>query len=120
MAAYRLSASAQADIIDILSWSHVRFGPVARQRYESLLVSALRDIASSPCRAGSMARPELGNHVRSWHIRLSIRSGTPDAARVKHPRHFLIYRPEDTRIAVGRVLHDAMELARHVPPDTWE
>lgn len=119
MPTYRLSANAQADIVDILSWSHARFGPLARRRYESLLVQALRDIADAPCRTGSVARPELGPDVRSWHLRLSNPPGQTADARVKHPRHFLIYRLEDGRIAIGRVLHDAMELARNVPPDTW-
>lgn len=32
-------------------------------------------------------------------------------------RRFLIYRAEAERV-IGRVLHDAMELARHVDPDT--
>jgi hypothetical protein len=40
---------------------------------------------------------------------------------VRRPRHFLVYRFEPARLVVGRVLHDAMELARHLDPDTsWE
>jgi toxin ParE1/3/4 len=38
--------------------------------------------------------------------------------RVKTPRHFLVYRlatPEC--IEVGRVLHDSMDLTRHLPHD---
>jgi toxin ParE1/3/4 len=37
---------------------------------------------------------------------------------VKRPRHLLLYRilaPE--LIGIGRILHDAMELERHLPPD---
>ncbi len=32
MVRYRLSAAAQADIIDILAWAHEHFGEAARQR----------------------------------------------------------------------------------------
>jgi toxin ParE1/3/4 len=118
---YRLSEAAQGDILNILDWTHEHFGEAARLRYESLIVAALRDIASQPDRQGSRARPELGTGVRSWHLRLSrehIRNGP---GIVRRPRHFLVYRFETGLVVVGRVLHDAMELARHLDPDaSWE
>ena len=40
------------------------------------------------------------------------------AGVVRRPRHFLIYRVEPALLVVGRVLHDAMELARHADPET--
>jgi len=36
---------------------------------------------------------------------------------VRRPRRFLVYRCEPTLVVIGRVLHDAMELARHLDPD---
>jgi toxin ParE1/3/4 len=40
---------------------------------------------------------------------------------VRRPRHFLVYRTEPKLVVIGRVLHDAMELARHLDPETsWE
>ena len=120
MVRYRLSDAAQADIVDILAWTQGQFGEAARQRDESLLVAALRDVATQPDRPGSIERPELGAGVRSWHLRLSRdRAGTV-AGVVRRPRHFLIYRAEPEQLVVGRVLHDAMELARHLDPDaSW-
>jgi toxin ParE1/3/4 len=113
---YRLSAAAEADIIDVLVYTQERFGDVARQRYEALLVAALRDIAADPQRPGSVARPELGFTVRSYHLRHSRgRARTPDGL-VRRPRHLLLYRtvrPE--MIGVGRVLYDGMEIERHLP-----
>lgn len=121
MLRYRLSAAAQADVTDILAWTHERFGEAARLRYESLIVAALRDVATQPERPGSIARPELGGAVRSWHLRLS-RDHVVTADRVvRRPRHFLLYRVEPAHLVVGRVLHDAMELARHLDPvSSWE
>lgn len=114
MIRYRLSVAAQSDILGILAWSHEQFGDEARKRYEALIVAALRDVAAQPDRPGSIERPELGVAVRSWHLRLSReRAGTEDGI-VRHPRHFLIYRLESDMVVVGRVLHDAMELARHL------
>lgn len=43
------------------------------------------------------------------------------AGIVRHPRHFLIYRMQGGQLVIGRVLHDAMELARHLACDSpWE
>jgi len=116
MVHYRLSATAQADIIDILAWTHEHFGGAARQRYETLIVTALRDIADQPNRPGSLERPELGDNVRSWHLGLSRERARTNTGIVRQPRHFLIYRPEGECVVVGRVLHDAMELTRHLDP----
>ena len=115
---YRLSEAAQGDILDILAWTHVQFGEAARLRYENLIVAALRDVAGHPSRPGSLPRPELGAGVRSWHLRLSREHRETGAGFVRRPRHFLVYRSEPGLVVVGRVLHDAMELARHLDPDT--
>lgn len=121
MLRYRLSQAAQGDVLDILAWTHERFGEAARLRYESLLVAALRDVASQPDRAGSVARPELGAGVRSWHLRLSRGHAKSGLGVVRRPRHFLVYRLQSGLVVVARVLHDAMELARHLDPDdSWE
>lgn len=118
---YRLSDAAQGDIVSILAWTHEQFGEAARVRYESLIVTALRDVASQPDRPGSLARPELGAGVRTWHLRLSRVHVTPGMGAVRRPRHFVVYRSEPALVVVGRLLHDAMELARHLGPDTsWE
>ncbi|BCD87053.1 plasmid stabilization protein ParE [Pseudomonas solani] len=115
MARYRLSKAAQADILDILAWTDEQFGEIARQRYQALIVAGLRDVASAPNQAGSAERPELGDGVRSWHLRLSRERGRTASGIVRNPRHFLIYRQEADRIVIDRVLHDAMELSRHLP-----
>jgi toxin ParE1/3/4 len=115
---YRLSDAAQGDVLDILAWSQEQFGEAARLRYESLIVAALRDVASQPDRPGSLARPELGAGVRSWHLRLSRAHGAPGVEVVRRPRHFHVYRTEPALVVIGRVLHDAMELGRHQDPET--
>ncbi|MFG6455889.1 type II toxin-antitoxin system RelE/ParE family toxin [Roseateles sp. BYS96W] len=117
MLRYRLSDSAQADVIRILAWTQEQFGENGRSRYEGLIVAALRDVATQPERPGSLARPELGAGVRSWHLRLS-RHHAGSAALVRRPRHFVIYRAELDLLVVARVLHDAMELAKHLDPES--
>lgn len=120
MLRYRLSQAAQGDVLSLLGWTHEQFGEAARLRYESLIVAALRDVASQHDRPGSLARPELGAGVRTWHLRLSRDHVEPGVEVVRRPRHFLVYRAEPAQVVVGRVLHDAMELARHLNTDmSW-
>lgn len=117
----RLSAAAQSDIVDLLAWSEEQFGESARLRYEALIVAALRDIAEQPDRPGSIDRPELGAGIRSWHLRSSRDRARTDLGVVRRPRHFVIYRVESGVPVVGRVLHDAMELVRHLDAATsWD
>lgn len=119
MARYRLTHAAQADMIVILAWSHERFGEEARKRYEALIATAIRDAAESSNQLGHTARPELGDGVYSWHLRQS-RVHSPGGV-VHRPRHFLLCRRDGDLLVVGRVLHDAMELRRHVDPQhAWE
>lgn len=44
MTIYRISRAAEADIIDILAWSHNQFGDHARHRYEGLI--AMRPVGA--------------------------------------------------------------------------
>jgi len=118
MRPYRLATAAQADLIDIFVWTHENFGEQARLRYEALVVTALRDIAAAPERVGSIKRPELGEGVRSWHLRLSRDRERHVSGIVRRPRHLLIYRLESDVVAIGRVLYDGMELSRHLNPGT--
>ena len=114
MSQYRLTELAQADIIDVLVWSEETFGEAARRRYEMLLTTALRDVATDPARAGSSAHPELGETIRIWHLRNSRERARTADGIVQRPRHFLLYQPvRPGLVAIGRVLHDAMDISRH-------
>lgn len=115
MAPYRLSGAAKEDIVQTLAYTEVNFGDVARVRYERLLIVALRDIAADPERVGSTVRAELGNNIRSCHLRYSRDRARTEHGIVLRPRRFLLYRTTLQVIGIGRVLHDAMELRRHLP-----
>lgn len=119
MARYRLTHAAQADIASILAWSHDQFGEEARKRYEALIATAIREAATRSDEVGRTVRPELGEGVFSWHLAQS-RIHSP-GGNVHRPRHFLIGRPDGDVLVIGRVLHDAMELRRHLhPQQPWE
>ena len=117
----RLSAAAQADIVDILAWTQARFGEAARRRYEALIVAALGDLADEPRRPGVLERPELGAGARTWHLRGSRERARDASGIVRRPRHFVVFREGTERtVEVGRVLHDAMDLERHRPSEDWD
>lgn len=119
MARYRLTHAAQADIAAVLAWSDEQFGEEARQRYEALIVTALRDAAVSTKDIGQTPRPDLGEGVFSWHLSRS-RNRAP-GGKVHRPRHFLLCRRDGDLLVIGRVLHDARDLGRHVDPwGTWD
>jgi toxin ParE1/3/4 len=60
--------------------------------------------------------PELGPDVRSYHLRHSRDRARTEHGIVLRPRHFLLYRiARADLVGVGRVLHDAMEVERHLP-----
>lgn len=118
MARYRVTASAQADIIDILAHTEAQFGEAARLRYERLIAMAIRDIAGDPARPGTLDREELGSDARTWHLRVSRERARTEAGIVRRPRHLLLFRIEaDGLVVIARVLHDAMELERHRPAE---
>lgn len=115
MRTIRLAAAAEADIVEILAHSERDFGIVARRRYEKLLATALNDICEAPERPGSAARPELGDGIRSWHLRLSRERARGSDGGVRRPRHLILYTiVDDAIIGILRVLHDAMEVHRHL------
>jgi toxin ParE1/3/4 len=119
MAEYRLTHAAQADIVAILAWSDEQFGEQARKRYEALIVAAIRDAASRSDDLGRTFRPELGDGVFTWHLAQSRAHSSKKP--VRNSRHFLICRDGGAVLIIGRVLHDAMEMKRHLDvQDSWD
>jgi toxin ParE1/3/4 len=111
-----LTFLARDDIADLLDASVESFGPIARGRYERLIAVALADVCGDPARIGSVERSELGEGIRTYHLRHSRARATTEQGRVVEPRHLLVYElPDDHRLRVLRVLHEAMDLERHVP-----
>jgi len=69
-----------------------------------MLVGALASLTGGPMALNSKAREDIAAGLRSLHI-----GG--------RGRHVLFFRPSgDNVIMVLRILHDAMDVARHIPP----
>jgi toxin ParE1/3/4 len=113
---YRVSRPAAQDIETILAWTHEQFGEKARVRYEALLIRGILDVAERPDRAGSQARPEIAASARTYHLRHSRDRVKKSVGKVQRPCHFLLYRTLTSGfVEIVRVLHDGMDLKRHLP-----
>lgn len=115
---YVLTAEAEADLDEILIWSHRRFGRSVREAYEALVFAGIEDVAAQPDRVGSRRRPELGAAVMSWHLALSREHVDERMRRIATPRHLVIYRVTAGELHVLRLLHDAMDLHRQFIPQS--
>jgi toxin ParE1/3/4 len=111
-----LADHADEDIVSILALSLDKFGAAACRRYEALLVTAFKSVCADPGRLGSVARPEFGPAIRTYHLRFSRDEARTQEGIVHQPRHLLVYRAVgEWAIEIVRVLHDSMELERHLP-----
>jgi toxin ParE1/3/4 len=102
----RLGAAAEVDFANILKWTAENFGARQSRVYRDMLVQAIGELADGPDAAGSKARDEIMAGLRTLHV----------ARRGRRGSHFLMYRaaPNST-IEIVRILHDGMDLQRHVP-----
>lgn len=101
----RLAESAERDIADILAWTTERFGRQQARRYAETLLRAVQSLEGGLDAAGARSREDLAPDIRLLHVARKGRNG----------RHLVIYRVSGERTTdVLRVLHDSMDLPRHV------
>jgi toxin ParE1/3/4 len=106
----RLSSAAEADYQQILRWTVENFGTAQARHYANTLSSALKALSAGPAIIGVKERPEIGNNIRTLHVARNGRKG----------RHFIMFRLGSIQgrdvIDVLRLLHDSMDLERHLSP----
>jgi len=104
----RLGDEAERDFVRILERTGEKFGARQVGIYKTTLLDALAALEEGPDILGSAARDEIQPRLRSLHV----------ARRGRRGRHFVMYREAAGRvIEVVRILHDAMDLSRHVPKE---
>jgi toxin ParE1/3/4 len=101
----RLAAQAELDFVEILTWTVENFGETQADIYAETLTLAIEALHDGPLLAGAQARDEIAPNIRTLHV----------ARLGKKGRHFVVFRQtEDRCIDVLRLLHDGMDLARHI------
>lgn len=107
----RLGAEAELDFANILKWTTENFGARQSRVYRETLVQAISKLGNGPDVAGSRIRGEIGDGLRTLHVARHGRRG----------RHLLLYRvAAGQTIEIARILHDSMDLQRHLPPESDE
>ncbi len=106
----RLTAAAEADFRDILRWTVEQLGETQARVYAETLSAALEALAAGPTVIGVKARDDIAKGLFALHVARQGRKG----------RHFVMFRIGHDQgreaIEVLRLLHDAMDLPRHLPP----
>ena len=102
----RLAEQAELDLLGITLWTLENFGAQQAQAYAKTLSLAIEALHDGPEILGAAVREDIGFGVRALHVARQGRKG----------RHFVVFRiaPERT-IEVLRLLHDSMDLPRHLP-----
>ena len=99
---------AEKDFARILKYTRDTFGERQVEAYRATLLEALAALTAGPDVPGSTARDDILAGLRTLHVARQGRRG----------RHFVMYRAGQGHvIEVVRIVHDAMDLARHVPRD---
>lgn len=107
----RLAAAAEVDFEAILAWTLDAFGSYQVSVYAETLIGTLAALSEGPKLAGLKERGDIGSGLHSLHVARGGRKG----------RHFVICRftteREQQWVEVLRILHDSMDLQRHVPDE---
>lgn len=104
-----LTAAAESDFEQAVRWSAHEFGVNQARIYAETLTLAITALTEGPAVAGARYREDLGKRLMSLHVARLGRKG----------RHFVIFRTRrrggNEVVEVLRLLHDSMDLARHLP-----
>lgn len=108
--AVRLTSAAEVDFENILRWTAGQFGAHQARTYARTLTLAIEALHQGPDVLGATFRDDVAPGVRVLHVARSGRKG----------RHFIVFRVQEAgdsaAIEVLRILHDAMDLPRHLEP----
>ncbi len=95
---YKLTAEAENDLTEIYIFGFQKFGETQAERYFSELEDCFTVLGQTPliCRERTEFAPPVRIHHRG--------------------RHLVIYIIRDSQILIIRILHDSMDVKRHLPP----
>jgi toxin ParE1/3/4 len=102
----RIAQQADRDITDILRWTAAHFSSQQADVYAETLTLAMNALFQGPGAPGARIRNDIQPGLFSLHVARQGRRG----------RHFIMFRADDAChcIDVLRVLHDSMDLTRHI------
>ncbi|KPF87663.1 hypothetical protein IP70_02140 [alpha proteobacterium AAP38] len=112
MKRYKLTELAAGDIKGISDYTGANFGNPMRKTYNELIRLGVASIVSEPRRRGVTVVRHSGESLLTYHLRHVKQT------QVKAPRHLIVYRlSANGFITILRVLHESMDISRHVDND---
>jgi toxin ParE1/3/4 len=104
----RLSEAAQLDFDELYLWTLERFGADQADSYRRLVLDALISLEGGPTTVDVKSHAEIPRHLKTFDV----------ARKGKKGRHVIVFDASmSRRIQVLRILHDAMDLPRHLNDD---
>lgn len=100
----RLGRQAEQDYVDILQWTTKTFGERQAGVYAETMARAIEALEDGPDVLGAKARDDIQPGIRTLHV----------ARKGRAARHFVLFRVAGSDIDVLRLLHDSMDLPRHL------
>ena len=101
----RLTATAEADFLNIVAWTLDQFGDRQAPIYADVQSAVLSAVIAGPTTVGVRTGREIGKGLFTLHVVRDGRKGW----------HFVLFRvkPNARQVEVLRLLHDAMDLRLH-------
>ncbi len=99
-----LGRLAEEDLANIAAWTAANFGGRQADAYIEAILDTIDEFSSGEL-LRSKTRDEIARGLRTLHMAEPGRRG----------RHLLLYMEGEDAITIIRILHDSMELSRHIP-----
>ena len=111
----RLSAAAETDFQNIVRWTSEHFGEGQARTYADILSHAIEALTNGPQILGAKERNEILKGIFTLHV-------SREGFKGRHLVMFCVRIPaEPPIIDVLRLLHDSMDLPRHLsPPEEFD
>ena len=101
----RLGQQAEQDYVQILQWTVKTFGEGQASTYAETIALAIEALEGGPDIWGVRVREDIQPGIRTLRVARQGRAG----------RHFVVFRAAGSDIDVLRLIHDSMDLPRHLP-----
>ncbi len=104
----RLADQAEQDLLEIIKWTAKNFGIQQAEHYAESITLAIEALHDGPEILGTKVRGDITKGIHTLHVARQGRKG----------RHFVVFSVSEGHIInVLRLLHDSMDLAKHLPED---
>jgi toxin ParE1/3/4 len=99
----RIAVRAEQDLIGILRWTRDNFGTRQAGLYREAILASMRELEHGPDIEGARDRGDVAAGLKSIRV----------ARRGRRGSHVVFFRSRDGVIEIVRILHEAMDFARH-------